>query len=237
MSAKHRLAFQHLGGQPVHVGGPGVDAGIEQCVEAALDVSVVAERQGGDADDPRMSGAEARRLHIDDGPARADFGCRPGPTEWLTFRGWHGAPTNPAIPPNRSPACRLPKMPGMVTTRGRIALAAGAGARWASRVTGRGAGAMIGGLVVDDAGQIDPSPARPGPSHSRGDRHERQIDHHPDDRGGAGHAGDPSRPTPRAPTWTQGWWPRSPERATRRWPRWRSTRCTCRTWQTQSTRR
>jgi UDP-N-acetylmuramyl tripeptide synthase len=39
-------------------------------------------------------------------------------------------------------------MPGMVTTRGRVALAAGAGARWASRVTGRGAGAMIGGLVA-----------------------------------------------------------------------------------------
>lgn len=39
-------------------------------------------------------------------------------------------------------------MPGMVTTRGRVALAAGASARWASRVTGRGAGAMIGGLVA-----------------------------------------------------------------------------------------
>ena len=36
----------------------------------------------------------------------------------------------------------------MVTGRGRFALAAGAGARWASRVTGRGAGAMIGGLVA-----------------------------------------------------------------------------------------
>ncbi|HEU0190541.1 MAG TPA: Mur ligase family protein [Mycobacterium sp.] len=36
----------------------------------------------------------------------------------------------------------------MVTARGRLALAAGAGARWASRVTGRGAGAMIGGLVA-----------------------------------------------------------------------------------------
>ncbi|MGZ6777534.1 MAG: MurT ligase domain-containing protein [Mycobacterium sp.] len=35
----------------------------------------------------------------------------------------------------------------MVTFRGRIALAAGAAARWSSRVTGRGAGAMIGGLV------------------------------------------------------------------------------------------
>ncbi|KRE26850.1 UDP-N-acetylmuramyl peptide synthase [Mycobacterium sp. Soil538] len=35
-----------------------------------------------------------------------------------------------------------------VSVRGRVALAAGAGARWASRVTGRGAGAMIGGLVA-----------------------------------------------------------------------------------------
>jgi len=39
-------------------------------------------------------------------------------------------------------------MPGMVTARGRIALAAGSAARWSSRVTGRGAGAMIGGLVA-----------------------------------------------------------------------------------------
>ncbi|MGB8501458.1 MurT ligase domain-containing protein [Mycobacterium sp.] len=36
----------------------------------------------------------------------------------------------------------------MITARGRIALAAGATARWASRVTGRGAGSMIGGLVA-----------------------------------------------------------------------------------------
>jgi UDP-N-acetylmuramyl tripeptide synthase len=35
-----------------------------------------------------------------------------------------------------------------MSLRGRIALAAGAAARWASRVTGRGAGAMIGGLVA-----------------------------------------------------------------------------------------
>ena len=40
------------------------------------------------------------------------------------------------------------KLTGVITTRGRLALAAGAGARWASRVTGRGAGAMIGGLVA-----------------------------------------------------------------------------------------
>ncbi|OBJ03549.1 Mur ligase family protein [Mycobacterium sp. 1465703.0] len=36
----------------------------------------------------------------------------------------------------------------MITTRARLALAAGASARWASRVTGRGAGAMIGGLIA-----------------------------------------------------------------------------------------
>jgi UDP-N-acetylmuramyl tripeptide synthase len=36
----------------------------------------------------------------------------------------------------------------VITPRGRVALAAGAAARWASRATGRGAGAMIGGLVA-----------------------------------------------------------------------------------------
>ena len=36
----------------------------------------------------------------------------------------------------------------MVTPRARLALGAGSAARWASRVTGRGAGAMIGGLVA-----------------------------------------------------------------------------------------
>ncbi len=36
----------------------------------------------------------------------------------------------------------------VITTRGRLALAAGSTARWASRITGRGAGAMIGGLVA-----------------------------------------------------------------------------------------
>jgi len=35
-----------------------------------------------------------------------------------------------------------------VSLRGRVALGAGSAARWASRVTGRGAGAMIGGLVA-----------------------------------------------------------------------------------------
>lgn len=46
-----------------------------------------------------------------------------------------------------------PKM----TVRGRSALALGSAARWASRVTGRGAGAMIGGLI---AMKLDPSVLR-----------------------------------------------------------------------------
>src|SRR3984893_15236726 len=61
------------------------------------------------------------------------------------------------------------KLSRVITARGRLALAAGAGARWASRVTGRGAGAMIGGL---GAMTLDRSilrqlaagrPRRPGP--------------------------------------------------------------------------
>src|SRR5690606_2415927 len=56
-----------------------------------------------------------------------------------------GADMPCSITPRVGPSSKLP---GMVTPRGRIALAAGAGARWASRVTGRGAGAMIGGLVA-----------------------------------------------------------------------------------------
>jgi len=42
----------------------------------------------------------------------------------------------------------------VITTRARLALAAGSAARWASRTTGRGAGAMIGGLI---AMKIDPT--------------------------------------------------------------------------------
>jgi len=47
--------------------------------------------------------------------------------------------------PQSSPAAR-PGAP--MTLRARAALGAGSAARWASRVTGRGAGAMIGGLVA-----------------------------------------------------------------------------------------
>ncbi len=43
-----------------------------------------------------------------------------------------------------------------------------------------------------------------------------------------------SPPTPRAPTWTPGWWRRSPPTATPRWRCSRSTRCTCRTSQMPS---
>ncbi|MDM2034787.1 Mur ligase family protein, partial [Mycobacteroides abscessus] len=35
-----------------------------------------------------------------------------------------------------------------LSPRGRIALAAGSAARWASRISGRGAGSMIGGLIA-----------------------------------------------------------------------------------------
>ena len=79
----------------------------------------------------------------------------------------------------------------MITARGRIALAAGAAARWASRVTGRGAGAMIGGLV---AMTLDKSILRQlgdRPAHGRRHRHQRQVHDHPDDRGGAGARSDP----------------------------------------------
>lgn len=44
-----------------------------------------------------------------------------------------------------------------INARGRVALGTGAAARWASRVTGRGAGAMIGGLV---SLKLDPSVLR-----------------------------------------------------------------------------
>ena len=73
------LAGQHLGGQAVHVGGPGIDTGVEQAVDTALDVAVVAERQRRDADDAGLAWSEAGRLDIDDRPARAGFGSRPAP--------------------------------------------------------------------------------------------------------------------------------------------------------------
>ncbi len=73
------LALQHLGGQPVDMGRSGIDSGVEQCVEAPFDVAVVAQSQRRDADDPGMSWVETRGLHVDDGPARAVFGCRAAP--------------------------------------------------------------------------------------------------------------------------------------------------------------
>jgi UDP-N-acetylmuramyl tripeptide synthase len=53
---------------------------------------------------------------------------------------------HPAHPRERSASSNYTAR--MITARGRVALAAGSAARWASRVTGRGAGAMIGGLVA-----------------------------------------------------------------------------------------
>ena len=41
----------------------------------------------------------------------------------------------------------------------------------------------------DDAGPLDSASARGGPAHRRRHRNQRQVHHHPDDRGRAGHAG------------------------------------------------
>ena len=94
--AEARLALEHFGGQAVHMGGPGVDAGVEQRVEAALDVAVVAERQGGDADDAGLPGAEAGGLDVDDGPARAGVRLPAGPRFGSRFEDGAVGPTIPA---------------------------------------------------------------------------------------------------------------------------------------------
>ena len=146
-----RLALQHLGGQPVHMGGPRVDAGIEQAVDAALDVAVVAEGQRGDADDAGLPGPEAGRLDVDDGPACAGFGCRPAPECGSQFEDRTAA--RQSLVALARPSDR-PRASGTLNCRGWSPLVdvsrlrPGAAARWASRVTGRGAGAMIGGLVA-----------------------------------------------------------------------------------------
>ena len=65
-----RLVLQHRGGQPVHVGGAGVDAGIEQADNGLLDPAVGVEAERREADDPRLARPETRGLDVDDGPAR-----------------------------------------------------------------------------------------------------------------------------------------------------------------------
>ena len=216
--------------------GPGSTPGLSRRGEAVLDVAVVAEGQGGDADDAGLPGAEAGRLDVDDGPARAGFGCRPAPGLAHVSRMARCGDKSPVTAGSLG-SVSAPKMPGMVTDS------------WTCRAGGRGRRAL--GVAGDrprrwrddrrpgrdDAGQVDPAPARRGPSHGRRHRHQRQVDHHPDDRGGAGHAGAASPPTPRAPTWTPVWWPRWRAPATPSWRRSRSTRCTCRTSPTPSTRR
>ncbi len=76
---ERRLARQHVGRQPVHVRRPGIDTGIEQAGEAALDVAVVAHRQSSDADDACLPRAETRRLDVDDRPACTGCGGWPTP--------------------------------------------------------------------------------------------------------------------------------------------------------------
>ena len=62
----------------------------------------------------------------------------------------------------------------------------------------------------DDAGPFDPASARHRPAQRRRHRDQRQVDDDPDDRGRAVDLWARLPPTPRAPTWTPGWWPRSP---------------------------
>ena len=124
----------------------------------------------------------------------------------------------------------------MVTARGRVALAAGAAARWASRVTGRGAGAMIGGLV---AMTLDKSILR-----QLGESRRTAV------VTGTNGKSTTTRMTAAA-LGTLGPVATNAEGANMDaglvaalagardagWPRWKSTRCTCRTSPTPSTRR
>ena len=117
----------------------------------------------------------------------------------------------------------------------RLALAAGASARWASRVTGRGAGAMIGGLVAMTLDRSILRSTRGGAAHRRRHRHQRQVDDHPDDRGRVRDVG-----TGRHQRRRRQHGRRSGRRAGRAtappgWRPWKSTRCTCRTSPTRST--
>ena len=183
---------------------------------------------------PRM---ETRRLDVDHGPARAGLGGRSAERlahdSRMARRPDKARPWTPRV---AGQTFALLDSPRMVTARGRLALGAGCGARWASRVTGRGAGAMIGGLVSMTLDQLDPRPARRRPSHRRRDRHQRQVDDHQDDRCRAGHHGPRrhqrrGRQHGRRPHRGAGGRTEAPS-----WRRSRSTRCTCRTSWTPSGR-
>ena len=130
--------------------GPGSTPGFSRLERLRSTLPSSPTRQRRDADDARLPRTESGRLDVDDRPARAGLGWPAGPRCGSHVRGWHGAPDKPRA---ASAACRRRVGPlldcrGWSPLRGRIALAAGSAARWASRVTGRGAGAMIGGLVA-----------------------------------------------------------------------------------------
>ena len=127
-------------------------------------------------------------------------------------------------------------MPGMVTTRGRVALAAGAGARWASRVTGRGAGAMIGGLV---AMTLDKSILRQLGEGRRTVVVTGTNGKSTTTRMTAAALGTlgPVATNAEGANMDAGLVAALAGRATRRWPRWKSTRCTSRMSPTPSIRR
>ena len=192
--AEARLARQHLGGQPVYVGGPGIDAGVQQAVEAPLDVAVVAEGQCRDADDPSLPGAEAGGLHVDDGPACAGLrppagprSCRSASTVGSRFE------DGTAVRQRRIAVQRVGYLPLQTAEDGHHSRTGRSGGRCrrALGVTGhrprRWRDDRWSGR--DGAGQVGSSPARRWPSHGGRDRHERQVDDHQDDRGRAWHAG------------------------------------------------
>ena len=191
--AEGRLALQHLRGEPVDVRGPGSTPGLSRLAKLPLDVAVVAQRQCGDADDAGLTRTETRTSRRRRRPSRHRRGRPACPSDFRRLAHASRMARSPdkarSIAPRVASRLGSSRLPGMVTTRGRMALARGcaralgvAGHRAWRRRDDRRPGR-------DDPGQLDPGPTRPGPSLRRRDRHERQVDHHPDDGGRAGHPG------------------------------------------------
>ena len=77
--AELRLILEHLGGQPVNVGGTGIHARIEQAHHGLLDVPLGVECEHRQADDASAARPEAGGLDVDDGPTRIGLSGRPTP--------------------------------------------------------------------------------------------------------------------------------------------------------------
>ena len=74
-----RLVLEHLGRQAVHVGGPGIHAGVEQADHRLLDLALGVQRQCGDAENAGVARTEPRCLDVDDDPAPVLFTGRSTP--------------------------------------------------------------------------------------------------------------------------------------------------------------